>query len=960
MDTVASQYAHLLSERGDAQRIHEASRAARIAARARVASHRGVLAALPHFAVIASARVELEALASLPDAPASWGEELSDLIRQEVELATRLEDVDEKVSDLTNRIESLAVDEAALAASGEVRRLAELRSRHSDASEALPGVVARLDAVADEIEGILRELDRPPMDDPGRLLPPTPVIAVLNDLVGRRSGVVEAKRRAMEDVAEAEASVARVGSELGGRSAEGGAAEAATTLLVRSALEAARGGGHGALVSLADRSLGKRRLRLNDALLALRPWEGDLGRLAAMVTPAPSDVESWRVRLAKADVDAAEAAEQVWNREEELARLRAEADATSAAAGVATDDPGVVRGDRERAWAAHRTALDLASADVFEREMRRDDVVTSARATSEAEVSRLRLLRERIDVAAAAVERAISTRDRALADAKHIRARLADAGLAAGGAWDSTATPAWLEGWLSRRSTALDLGVELAEAETEALGAASTADAARTAFAGALAAAAVPHDPEAGIEGLATVAQAFLDDEAALSSRRHRLSDLGRDLANRRRLLGDAERDDATWRSEWARACARCWFGEDVEPPGLVEVRAILDALARLAPKIDERDRFADEVRRLERDVATFVDEVGRVARLLPHVDVKGSPADASRRFEEVVRIALATRDALAKASEELVGARTRRDGLVEAASSVGRRKSAMTSLFSVATFAEVGERLASVSRRTELRAQVERAGRDLVEALGTASLAEAEELLRDLDREELKARLLEAEVLLEERERAEVDADAAHRRAIERVTEIGGDEEVARITEERATILLDIEERAAACLRLRLGVLAAEAAIELFRDEHKSGLMTVASDAFTALTAGSYSRLTSRSERTGETLSALTEAGTSKTAAELSKGTRFQLYLALRMAAYKEYVRARPSVPFMADDILETFDDQRTREALSAFARMAGDGQVIYLTHHLHVCRLAAEVCPDVRVHELEPLPVA
>lgn len=154
--------------------------------------------------------------------------------------------------------------------------------------------------------------------------------------------------------------------------------------------------------------------------------------------------------------------------------------------------------------------------------------------------------------------------------------------------------------------------------------------------------------------------------------------------------------------------------------------------------------------------------------------------------------------------------------------------------------------------------------------------------------------------------------------------------------------------------------MLAAEAAIDMFRDEHAGGLMAAASEAFTALTAGAYVKLTSRSERAGETLIALTRTGASRTAAEMSKGTRFQLYLALRIAAYKAYVRSRPAVPFVADDILETFDDQRTREALSAFADMGMDGQVIYLTHHPHVCRIAAAVCPDVRIHEMEPLPTA
>jgi len=78
---------------------------------------------------------------------------------------------------------------------------------------------------------------------------------------------------------------------------------------------------------------------------------------------------------------------------------------------------------------------------------------------------------------------------------------------------------------------------------------------------------------------------------------------------------------------------------------------------------------------------------------------------------------------------------------------------------------------------------------------------------------------------------------------------------------------------------------------------------------------------------------------GSSKQASALSKGTRFQLYLALRVAGYQELVSRRQSVPFIADDILETFDDFRAEETLKVFSQMANSGQVIYLTHHKHLC---------------------
>ena len=85
-----------------------------------------------------------------------------------------------------------------------------------------------------------------------------------------------------------------------------------------------------------------------------------------------------------------------------------------------------------------------------------------------------------------------------------------------------------------------------------------------------------------------------------------------------------------------------------------------------------------------------------------------------------------------------------------------------------------------------------------------------------------------------------------------------------------------------------------------------------------------------------------------------MSKGTRFQLYLALRLAGYAEFAATRHPVPFIADDIMETFDEPRSEEVLRLFGEMAKIGQVIYLTHHRHLCDLAQRIVPEARIHAL------
>lgn len=130
--------------------------------------------------------------------------------------------------------------------------------------------------------------------------------------------------------------------------------------------------------------------------------------------------------------------------------------------------------------------------------------------------------------------------------------------------------------------------------------------------------------------------------------------------------------------------------------------------------------------------------------------------------------------------------------------------------------------------------------------------------------------------------------------------------------------------------------------------------MMARASTAFRTISREAYTSLATHQEKDSEFLIAVAAEGGSKVASDLSKGTRFQLYLALRVAGYYEFAQSRRPVPFIADDIMETFDDFRAEEAFRLFAEMAQVGQVIYLTHHQHLCDMAQRIHPNVQIHNL------
>ncbi|MCP4396425.1 MAG: hypothetical protein GY801_03805, partial [bacterium] len=86
-----------------------------------------------------------------------------------------------------------------------------------------------------------------------------------------------------------------------------------------------------------------------------------------------------------------------------------------------------------------------------------------------------------------------------------------------------------------------------------------------------------------------------------------------------------------------------------------------------------------------------------------------------------------------------------------------------------------------------------------------------------------------------------------------------------------------------------------------------------------------------------------------------MSNGTRDQLYLALRLASLEKYMENSEPMPFIVDDILVDFDDERSEAALKALADLSRKTQVILFTHHSRVVEQASGLSRPAQVHKLE-----
>ena len=76
----------------------------------------------------------------------------------------------------------------------------------------------------------------------------------------------------------------------------------------------------------------------------------------------------------------------------------------------------------------------------------------------------------------------------------------------------------------------------------------------------------------------------------------------------------------------------------------------------------------------------------------------------------------------------------------------------------------------------------------------------------------------------------------------------------------------------------------------------------------------------------------------------ELSRGTREQLYLALRFGLVREFGEHAERLPVVVDEVLVNFDPERARLAAEAFATLAETNQVLVFTCHPETVDLFAE----------------
>ena len=842
----------------------------------------------------------------------------------------------------------------AVAIEGMHQRRIEVQKERSD----LPKRQAELAAKEKALEDVAEDLGWGSMtpDAIEERLPPRSRVTTARALLNERGECLGARNSAQVALNEARSQVEELKSEQ----------EAMAKALDVSRLAAALAAARNTADIAARREACEREVKACEAKIAsrlgtLRPPIVSEEKLTAMSVPPRAALETHRDELRRFDQRVKDCQDRRTTAERDLAQTRQSYERrTHAQEGIAPEALRRAREDRETGWQLIRrryiegqeipesevTAFVGGSPDLpgaYERRVQAADTLADHRFENAHAAGEMAVL-----------ERQIEDQDRELTKLREAERDVTQQRTELENAWRTLWADADVEplapevmlDWLSTRAEILTL-IETREAARFELSQLRDKEAeAKSGIAAELSALGEP------VEGLRDRTLSVVIEQAAAARQRHetlanerrgleeRIRKGESEVARKAARLQEAENQWSHWQTRWSAALTELGLMGEWPTETVTEQ---IDSLERMRELVSDMSQLRRErIEKIELDISTFASAAADLVQVIAP-DLAGRDADqAVGELERRLEVAKSIREQQRQKDVAIASLEKRLKASEEA------RNSAAQTIQTLQTLAGVAdpEQLKEVIRRTTRRGQLQT---DRVRTLGQLAsdgdglpLSELRQECAGVDLDEIASRdkSIEAEIRALQEERTQ----AAERRQTARQTfeSVGGESgaiEAAAKKHEALASLRNVGER---YVRTQTAAVVLRWAIDRFRRERQAPLLKRAGRLFAELTSGSFAEL--RIEYDTEDRPQLTgvrpdqsSVGTSG----MSDGTRDQLYLALRLASVEQYLISAEPLPFVADDLLVNFDDERAAAALRVLAELGKKTQVLFFTHHWHLVNM-------------------
>jgi len=440
--------------------------------------------------------------------------------------------------------------------------------------------------------------------------------------------------------------------------------------------------------------------------------------------------------------------------------------------------------------------------------------------------------------------------------------------------------------------------------------------------------------------------QRIEQEEVALERKRqlaHSLNDISVRIKRAREDLGSIENGKASWSKEWAQAIAGLGLDADAHPERATEVFEQLLAFFDKYDKSEElRKRIygIDQVsEQFNQKVLAFAGGIGFKAKGQKAVAIA---AQLNRKLTE----ARETRASLLKIKAQEKEITT---DIEDADLTIGATQLQLAALRDQACV-KTDDELESAWDRSrtmrDLQRRLETVEQELTRNGDGLSIQELEQEAGELDADVIEDELGRVSTQLKALQ-ANRDKLRDQRQTVQNEIQAkDGSDMAAEASEEAEQHLASMVSGIEQYLRLQIAVLILEQRIEEYRKKNQAPVLARAGELFTRLTLGSFASLRDELNEGGKPiLLGVRPNDLEVSVNEMSDGTRDQLYLALRLATLEQHLQKGEPMPFVVDDILIGFDDNRTKVCLEVIAELAASTQVLMFTHHRRVVELAKEL---------------
>jgi uncharacterized protein YhaN len=440
---------------------------------------------------------------------------------------------------------------------------------------------------------------------------------------------------------------------------------------------------------------------------------------------------------------------------------------------------------------------------------------------------------------------------------------------------------------------------------------------------------------------LIALAGQVMEEQALLLQRRNVLL---RDKARQEKALAAAtlklETNEANldqWQRRWEHAVKPIGLMADAMPAQAV---AVLEELKVLFDKLKEAGILQKRIEGIRRDETAFQQRVSLLITTIAP-DLKGCPAaEAVLEFQNRLKRFRDARSRQQTLEKQMAKDHERLSQAMEKIALVEATLSRMCVEAACQNYQELPEVEKLSSRRRVLKTELLNTEDRLRQISGGATVDEFVQQAGRVDPDALNSDIQLLEEKIDGYLNKKSGLDQIIGRERNELDKMDGSAKAAAIAEEiqflSGGISTAVEKYA--CLKIAGKVLSM--AIERFRDRSQGPILERASQLFEQMTLGSFKALRAEYDSGGSpVLVGVRQGNGGMVKVEgMSDGTADQLYLALRLAGLETYLERNEPLPFIVDDILISFDNQRAAAALRVLAKLSEKTQIIFFTHHRHL----------------------